>query len=118
QHQINLIGSVPCKPHVPGDFPKAGSAPVTAGTCIDQDQLLAGVNQERSDGALEVLPIREILAKQPFDLLRVTLQEACIDFAAAVVQGGHLVIAELNSIVAWRLHPLERCSGSCFSLER
>src|ERR1700719_3705771 len=114
ENDVDFFRRVACAAEAARQAPECSPTPPGAGTRIDEDQLLAGVDQEaRINNIQHVRIFVQCLSNTIHRGLR-SVQPVRIEYTGTVVQGRHFEVADLQSVEARRLLMMLGCgSQSC-----
>src|SRR5258708_4905334 len=114
QNEVDFFRRVACAAEAPQQTPKCSSTPPGAGTRIDEDQLLASVDQEALIRNIQQARIFvQCLYNTIHRRLR-SVQPVRIEYAVTIEKGRHFEVADFLSVEARHLIMMLRClSQSC-----
>src|SRR6266849_4256544 len=114
QDEVDFFRRVACAAEAAGQASERSPTPPGAGTRIDEDQLLAGVDQEGCFAAIQHVRIFvQCLYDFTHPRLR-SLQPVLIEYAGTIEQGRHFEVADFQSVEARHLVVMLGCSSqSC-----
>src|SRR5882672_9635261 len=111
QNDVDFFGRVACAAEAARQAPECWSTPPGAGTRIDEDQLLAGVDQEARISNIQHVRIFVQCLENTIHRRRRSVQPVRIEYAGTIEQGRHFEVPDLHPVETRHLIMVLGCSS-------